>query len=79
MKTVKNKEDLVKRVDDSTASMLVNIGLWEYCSKEEYKKLSKGGRVNNVSNSEKVAIEHRGLSDKKLRKERKLAKSKKNI
>jgi|TARA_B110000259_G_C13920083_1_gene364467 hypothetical protein len=79
MKTIRNKEDSVKRVDDSTASMLVNNGLWTYCSKDEYKKLSKGVRVSNVTNSEKVAIEHRGLSDKKLRKERKLAKSKKNI
>jgi hypothetical protein len=77
MKTIKNKEDSVKRVDDSTATMLVNIGMWEYCSKDEYRKLTKGGRT--ITNSEKVEIEHRGLSDKKLRKERKLAKSKKNI
>ena len=77
MKTIKNNDDSVKRVDDATATMLVNIGMWEYCSKDEYRKLTKGG--GTITNSEKLAIEHRGLSDKKLRKERKLAKSKKNI
>jgi len=34
MKTVKNNNEDVKRVDDSTAQMLVNSGSWFYCGKE---------------------------------------------
>ena len=45
MKTVKNNNEDVKRVDDSTAQMLVNSGSWFYCSKEEYKKNRKSVKV----------------------------------
>ena len=76
MKTVKNNNEDVKRVDDSTASMLVNSGAWFYCPKEEYRNLKSRKKTNSVSTEDNV--ENRGLSDKKLRKERKRAKSKRN-
>jgi hypothetical protein len=76
MKTVKNNAGTVKRVDDSTANMLVNSGSWFFCPKSEYRKTKKVKKSKD--SSETVNIENRGLSDKKLRKERKLAKSKRN-
>ena len=80
MKTVKSKGGDVRRVDDSSAVMLVNSGTWEYCSKEEYKKLYQKKKKNNTPtiDTDEVDIESRGLSDKKLRKERKRAKAEKN-
>ena len=48
MKTVKNNSEDVRRVDDSTAEMLVSSGSWFYCSKEEYKK----NRKTNISLSD---------------------------
>ena len=77
MKTVKNSNGDVKRVDDSTAQMMVSSGKWDYCGKEEFKVLqSKKSKEENVKSENN--IENRGLSDKKLRRERKRAKSKKN-
>tara|TARA_R110001592_G_scaffold64818_8_gene199236 strand:+ start:7021 stop:7263 length:243 start_codon:yes stop_codon:yes gene_type:complete len=80
MKTVKNNNEDVKRIDDSTAEMLVKSGSWFYCSKEEYKKLRKSVKPKKSTGTEEIKdIENRGLSDKKLRKERKRAKSKRNL
>jgi hypothetical protein len=77
MKTVKNSNGEIKRVDDSTAIMMVMSGLWNYCGKEEYKQIRKV--VKETPKSETTNdIENRGLSDKKLRKERRRAKSEKN-
>lgn len=79
MKTVKNSNGDVRRVDESTAMMLTGSGLWEFCGKEEYKKLRKSQpKTNNTKGEETDNIENRGLSDKKLRRERKRAKSKRN-
>lgn len=78
MKTVKNVNGDVKRVDDSTAIMLTDSGQWEYCGKEEYKKLRKSQPKIENKKTEESDIENRGLSEKKLRRERKRAKSKKN-
>jgi predicted small secreted protein len=79
MKTVKNNSEDVRRVDDSTAEMLVSGGSWFYCSKEEYKKNRKSVKVKTNNKTETKDIENRGLSDKKLRRERKRAKSNKNL
>lgn len=80
MKTVKNNNEDVKRVDDSTAQMLVNSGSWFYCNKEEYKKHRKSVKSKQSNkNVETKDIENRGLSDKKLRKERKRAKANRNL
>jgi len=78
MKTIKNNEETVRRVDDSTADMLIKSGSWFYCGKEEYKKFKSTKKKSSGVKSDTPDIENRGLSDKKLRKERKLAKSKKN-
>jgi hypothetical protein len=77
MKTVKNSNGEVRRVDESTATMLTGSGLWEYCGKEEFKKLRKT-KTKTENKTETSDIENRGLSDKKLRKERKRAKAEKN-
>lgn len=77
MKTVKGTNGEVKRVDDSTAMMMVSSGQWEYCGKEEYKKLRKT-KVSTENVNKTDDIENRGLSDKKLRKERKRAKAERN-
>jgi predicted small secreted protein len=79
MKTVKNNSEDVRRVDDSTAEMLVSSGSWFYCSKEEYKKNRKSVKVKTNNKTETKDIENRGLSDKKLRRERKRAKSNRNL
>ncbi len=80
MKTVKNNKQDEKSADISTAKMLVNGGSWFYCNKEEYKKLRKRVKTKQTEkNTEVINIENRGLSDKKLRRERKRAKSNKNL
>jgi|UPI00048C511A hypothetical protein len=72
MKTLKNNSGDFKRVDDDTAVKLVKSTNWEYCGKEEYKALNQTkSKPKNVKSN----IKNRGLSDKKVRKERKLAKS----
>jgi hypothetical protein len=73
MKTLKNNSGDFKRVDDDTAVKLVKSINWKYCGKEEYKILNKPKKSEPV----KSDIENRGLSDKKIRKERKLAKANK--
>lgn len=73
MKTVKNNEGNVKRVEDGTAAQMVNSGKWDYCGKEEYKKLIKS-KPQKTETTE-TDLKSRGLSDKKLRRERKRAKS----
>ena len=78
MKTVKNNNEDVKRVDYSTAQMLVNSGSWFYCGKEEYKKNRKSVKVKTNNKTETKDIENRCLSDKKLIRERKRAKSNRN-
>jgi|TARA_R110001592_G_scaffold103086_1_gene290516 hypothetical protein len=75
MKTLKNNSGDFKRVDDDTAVKLVRSTNWKYCGKEEYKILNKP--KPKKSKPVKSDIENRGLSDKKIRKERKLAKANK--
>jgi len=75
MKTIKNNSGVIKRVDDNTAIKLVKLNIWEYCGKEEYKKLNKSKSSNPENNQ--IDIKDRGLSDKKIRRERKLAKRRK--
>ena len=75
MKTLKNNSGNIKRVDDNTAIKLVKSNIWKYCGKEEYKVLNKSKPIN--TEKDQPNIENRGLSDKKIRKERKLAKRRK--
>lgn len=77
MKTLKNNSGDFKRVDDDTAVKLVKSTHWKYCGKEEYKILNKPKPKPKNTKTDKPDIEDRGLSDKKLRKERKLAKANK--
>tara|TARA_R110000782_G_scaffold107237_2_gene195669 strand:+ start:132 stop:368 length:237 start_codon:yes stop_codon:yes gene_type:complete len=77
MKTLKNNSGNIKRVDDNTAIKLVKSNIWKYCGKEEYKLLNKPKPLN-IENDQ-TNIENRGLSDKKVRKERKLTKRRKLI
>ena len=49
MKTVKNSNGDVKRVDEGTATNLVNSGVWSFCPKSEYRGNRKKTTPNTKS------------------------------
>ena len=41
MKTIKQKSGKIERVNDKEAEMRVKSGGWDYCSKSEYKAMTR--------------------------------------
>lgn len=76
MKTIK-KNGEIKRVENSQADTMVTLGGWEYCGKEEWKKIRKTKTVKNKTSDLEVEEISGNLSDKKKRKLRKENKRKK--
>ena len=74
MKTLKSLKGEIRRVDEATANKLIGI-TWQYCSKSEYKALRKN--VPKEQTAPTNITENRNISDKKLRKQRKIAKAQK--
>ena len=74
MKTLKSLKGEIRRVDEATANKLIGT-TWKYCSKSEYKALRKN--VPKEQTTSTNITENRNISDKKLRKQRKIAKAQK--
>jgi hypothetical protein len=76
MKTIKKGNEII-RVEDTQAENMVRIGGWEYCGKEEWKKICKTKTTKNQTSDLEVEEISDNLSDKKKRKLRKENKRKK--
>lgn len=53
MKTIKQKSGKIERVSDKEAMSRVKLGGWDYCSKSEYKELTRKSNSDSLNEKPK--------------------------